>query len=115
MIHGAVEPSRALVTVGDSVQLEALVRPGEIVGGDPLFDLAHGLLPRHPASFRQGLIEGYGASGALAPEQEDRLRRLRLLLTSPIRSGGTMRTGPRGCCVRLPIYCKRLGLNVQEQ
>jgi hypothetical protein len=80
VIHGAVEPSRALVTVGDSAQLEALVRPGEIVGGDPLFDLAHGLLPRHPASFRQGLIEGYSAAGALVPEQEDRLRRLRLLL-----------------------------------
>ncbi len=80
VIHGAVEPSRALVTVGDSAQLEALVRPGEIVGGDPLFDLAHGLLPRHPTSFRQGLIEGYGAAGALAPEQDERLRRLRLLL-----------------------------------
>jgi hypothetical protein len=80
VIHGAVEPARALVTVGDSAQLEALARPGEIVGGDPLFDLAHGLLPRHPPSFRAGLLEGYCAAGALAPEQEDRLGRLRLLL-----------------------------------
>jgi hypothetical protein len=80
VIHGAVEPARALVTVGDSAQLEALARPGAIVGGDPLFDLAHGTLPRHPAAFRQGLLEGYSAAGALAPEQEQRLRRLRLLL-----------------------------------
>lgn len=80
LIHGAVEPSRALVTLGEGIQLEALARPGEIVGGDPLFDLAHGLLPRHPAAFRQGLIEGYTARGPLSPEAEQRLKRLRLLL-----------------------------------
>jgi hypothetical protein len=79
-IHGAVEPARAIVTVGDTAQLEALTRPGALVGGDPLFDLAHGLLPRHPAPFRQGLLEGYSAAGALTPEQEQRLRRLGLLL-----------------------------------
>ena len=80
VIHGAVEPPRAIVTVGDTTQLETLARPGEMVGGDAIFDLAHGLLPRHPAAFRQGLLEGYTASGPLAPEQEDRLRRLGLLL-----------------------------------
>jgi hypothetical protein len=80
VIHGAVEPARALVTIGDSAQLEALARPGAIVGGDPLFDLAYGTLPRHPAAFRQGLLEGYNASGPLAPDQEQRLGRLRLLL-----------------------------------
>jgi Phosphotransferase enzyme family len=80
VIHSAVEPARALVTVGDSAQLEMLTRPGAIVGGDPLFDLAHGTLPRHPAAFRQGLLEGYSAAGALASDQEERLRRLRLLL-----------------------------------
>ncbi len=80
VIHGAVEPARALVTVGDIAQLEALARPGAIVGGDPLFDLAYGTLPRHPAAFRQGLLEGYSATGPLAPEQEQRLGRLRLLL-----------------------------------
>jgi Phosphotransferase enzyme family len=80
VIHGAVEPTRALVTIGDSVQLEALTRPGAIVGGDPLFDLAYSTLPHYPAMFRQGLLEGYSATGALAPDQHDRLRRLRLLL-----------------------------------
>jgi aminoglycoside phosphotransferase (APT) family kinase protein len=79
-IHGAVEPARAIVTVGETVQLEALARPGELVGGDPMFDLAHGLLPRHPAPFRQGLLESYTAAGPLAPAQEERLRRLGLLL-----------------------------------
>lgn len=80
LIHGAVGPARAIVTVGDGVQLEALTRPEEIVGGDPMFDLACGLLARHPAAFRQGLLEGYVAAGALAPEQQSRLRRLQLLL-----------------------------------
>jgi hypothetical protein len=80
LIHGAVEPARALVTVGDSAQLEALTRPGALIGGDPLFDLAHGTLARHPAAFRQGLLEGYCTAGPLAPEQEQRLARLRLLL-----------------------------------
>jgi hypothetical protein len=80
VIHGAVEPARMIVTVGDTMQLEALTRPGELVGGDPLFDLAHGLLPRHPATFRQGIFEGYSASGPLDAEQEARLRRLSLLL-----------------------------------
>jgi hypothetical protein len=98
VIHSAVEPARALVTVGDSVQLEALTRPGEIVGGDPLFDLAHGTLARHPASFRQGLLEGYCASGALAPEQDDRLRRLRLLL----HVADTLWQGDATALARLP-------------
>lgn len=80
VVHGAVAPARALVSIGDGVQLEALIRPGAIVGGDPLFDLACGLLPCHPAPFRQGLLEGYTASGLLAPEQEERLQRLGLLL-----------------------------------
>jgi hypothetical protein len=82
VIHGAVAPARAIVTVGDGVQLEALTRPGAIIGGDPLFDLAHGLLPRYPAPFRQGLLEGYTASGELAPAQQRRLQRLRLLLST---------------------------------
>ena len=46
VIHGAVEPARVLVTIGETTQVEALTRPGEIVGGDPLFDLAHALLPQ---------------------------------------------------------------------
>ncbi len=80
VIHGAVGPARALVTAGDTTQVEALTCPGEIVGGDPLFDLAHALLPRHPEPFRQGVREGYTANGPLTREQEERLQRLGLLL-----------------------------------
>jgi hypothetical protein len=98
VIHGAVEPARAIVTVGDTMQLEALTRPGELVGGDPLFDLAHGLLPRHPAAFRQGLIEGYSASGPLDYEQQGRLRRLGLLLLAV----DTLQNGDAAALARLP-------------
>ena len=98
VIHGAVEPARVIVTVGETMQLEALTRPGELVGGDPLFDLAHGLLPRHPASFRQGLLEGYSASGRLNDEQEGRLQRLGLLLLA----ADTLQSGDAAALARLP-------------
>jgi hypothetical protein len=98
VIHGAVEPARAIVTIGDTVQLEALTRPGELVGGDPMFDLAHGLLPRHPAAFRQGLLEGYGAAGPLDAQQEGRMRRLSLLLLA----ADTLQHGDRAALERLP-------------
>jgi aminoglycoside phosphotransferase (APT) family kinase protein len=81
VLHGALGPERVIVTGADtSVHLEALVRPGEIVAGDPLFDLAHGTLPRQPESFRRGLMDGYLASGPLPAEQERRLARIRLLI-----------------------------------
>jgi aminoglycoside phosphotransferase (APT) family kinase protein len=98
VIHGAVEPDHMIVTVGDTMQLEALTRPGELVGGDPIFDLAHGLLPRHPATFRQGLIEGYSASGPLDAEQQGRLRRLGLLLLA----ADTLQNGDAAALARLP-------------
>jgi hypothetical protein len=98
VIHGAVEPARVLVTIGDTMQMEALTRPGELVGGDPLFDLAHGLLPHHPAAFRQGLLEGYCASGPLDFEQEARLRRLSLLLLV----ADTLQHGDAVALARLP-------------
>jgi hypothetical protein len=98
VIHGALEPTRAIVTVGDTAQLEALTRPGSLVGGDTLYDLSKGLLPRHTAPFRQGLLEGYTASGALAAEQEQRLRRLSLLLLT----ADTLWRGDEAALARLP-------------
>lgn len=80
LIHGAIGPSHAIVTVGDGVHLEALNHPGNIIGGDPLFDLAWGLLPHRPAAFRQGLMEGYTARIPLSSEAMLRLDRLRLLV-----------------------------------
>lgn len=80
VIHGKVNPNHAIVTVGDSVQLEALIQPSNIVGGDPMFDLAYSMLPHHHSAFRHGVWEGYTATGSLAPEQEQRFQRLKLLL-----------------------------------
>ncbi|KPV48588.1 hypothetical protein SE17_37265, partial [Kouleothrix aurantiaca] len=85
--HGAVAPHRALVTAGETTQLEALTRPGEIVGGDPIFDLAHAVQPHHPEPFRQGVREGYDATGPIGRAEEARLARLGLLL----RAADTLR------------------------
>jgi hypothetical protein len=79
VLHGQVGPVCALVTTGESVQLEAIVRPGRIVAGDPLFDVAHALLPHHPPAFRSGFLEGYAALGPLDPQQRLALRRYGLL------------------------------------
>jgi Ser/Thr protein kinase RdoA (MazF antagonist) len=79
LVHGAVGPSCALVTSGESIQLEALIRPGAIVAGDPLLDVATALLPSQPAAFRQGFLEGYASVGPLDQSQRLRLRRLGLL------------------------------------
>jgi hypothetical protein len=98
VIHGAVEPARMIVTVGETMQLEALTRPGALVGGDPMFDLAHGLLPRQPATFRQGLLEGYTASGSLDDQQQCRLQRLGLLLLVD----DTLQHGDPAALARLP-------------
>lgn len=89
VIHGAVSPDSAIVTVAESVQLEALTRPGELVGGDPMLDLALAALPCHPEPFRQGVVEGYTARGGLASDEAERLARLRLLLRAEaaLRSG----------------------------
>jgi hypothetical protein len=82
VLHGAVMPECAIVTAADSmVRLEALTRPGPLVAGDPLFDLALGTQPVYPAAFRRGLLDGYvSAAGPLNRAQERRLRRLRLLV-----------------------------------
>lgn len=80
VLHGAIDPSRAIVTVGESVQLEGLVRPEAPVGGDPLFDLAYALSSRQSPIFRQGVLEGYEMGGALTADHQARVDRLRLLI-----------------------------------
>ncbi len=80
VLHGAIDPSRAIVTVGESVQLEGLVRPEAPVGGDPLFDLAYALSSRQSSVFRQGVLEGYEMGGALTADQQVRVDRLRVLI-----------------------------------
>lgn len=80
VLHGAIEPARVIVTVGESVQLEGLVRPEAPVGGDPLFDLAYALSSRQSPVFRQSVLEGYEMGGALIAEHHARVDRLRLLI-----------------------------------
>jgi aminoglycoside phosphotransferase (APT) family kinase protein len=79
ILHSAIAPARIIVTSGESIQLEVLTRPGPIIAGDPLLDVAQALLPIHPAAFRQGFLEGYAAAGPLDAQQRMRLRRLALL------------------------------------
>jgi len=81
LIHGGLRPERVFCTPGEHVQLEALVDPGPLVGGDPMYDLAWGLLPCHAAAFREGLLEGYSASAPLTPAEQRRLDRLLLLVS----------------------------------
>lgn len=79
LIHGGLRPAHLICTRGEHARLEALVGPGPIVGGDPLYDLACCLLPTNPVPFRSGLLESYSRSGPLRANEERRLRRLRLL------------------------------------
>jgi aminoglycoside phosphotransferase (APT) family kinase protein len=80
LIHGAIKPGSLVCTPGELVQFQALLHPGPLVGGDPLYDLACGLLPSHPEAFRTGLLEGYAALNPLSDEEEARLDRLALFV-----------------------------------
>lgn len=80
LIHGAIKPASLVCTPGEHVQFQALLQPGPLIGGDPLFDLACGLLPTHPQAFRSGLLEGYCALSPLTEAEEQRLDRLNLFV-----------------------------------
>jgi aminoglycoside phosphotransferase (APT) family kinase protein len=88
MIHGAIGPQRVLVSTGESIQLEVISRPGALIAGDPLLDVAQALLPTQTPAFRQGFLEGYAAAGPLDPAQRQKLRRLGIvaLLEAAARS-----------------------------
>jgi Phosphotransferase enzyme family len=79
MLHSALGPCCARITPGEHIQLEALVRHGPLVAGDPLLDVAMALLPTQQAPFRQGFLDGYAAVGPLDPAERLRLRRYGLL------------------------------------
>ncbi len=74
LLHGDSGPQMARCTVGEHVQLEGLVEPGRVVGGDGLFDLAWALLPAHPPAWCRGVLEGYQASRPLCAAEAERLR-----------------------------------------
>lgn len=79
LTHGAPGPQAVRCTIGEHVQLEALVDPGASVGGDGLFDLAWGLDPAYPAEWRAGLLEGYVALAPLSAAERERLQFLQTL------------------------------------
>jgi fructosamine-3-kinase len=80
LMHSAVSPQTVRCTVGEHVQLEALVDPGHIVGGDGLLDLACGMDPYYPAAWSNGLFEGYVNTAPLTPNEQQRLHLLRVLV-----------------------------------
>jgi hypothetical protein len=80
LMHGAIGPQTVRCTVGEHVQLEALVDPGAVVAGDGLLDLAQGLNPLYPTAWCTGLIEGYTAVTPLSTAEWERLRLLQLLV-----------------------------------
>jgi len=78
LIHADINPANALFRVeGDAVHRVALIDPGHIVGGDPLFDLAGGTNDRD--AFGAGVWAGYTEDHSLAPDEEYRYRQLLLL------------------------------------
>lgn len=78
LVHGDLGPQRLIVTPGEQTQLLALVEPGPLIGGDPLFDLARASGPTQPAAFAEGFVMGYAAAALPAADQR-RLWRMRLL------------------------------------
>jgi Ser/Thr protein kinase RdoA (MazF antagonist) len=79
LLHGALGPHTVRCTVGEHVQLEALVDPGPLVAGDSMLDLARALDPASPAAWREGLLDGYRAVRPLSATEHERLSLLRLL------------------------------------
>ncbi|MCU0491259.1 MAG: phosphotransferase [Chloroflexaceae bacterium] len=75
LTHGAMGPQAVRCTMGEYVQLEALVEPGAVLGGDGLFDLALGLNPAYPQAWCDGLLEGYASQSPLTAAERERLNR----------------------------------------
>lgn len=80
LLHGAFCPQNVRCTAGETTQLERFLHAGEIVGGDPLLDLALALDPAYPPAWQSGLLEGYTATAMLPAAAQARLARLRLLV-----------------------------------
>lgn len=80
LIHGSISPHTVRCTMAEKPNLEALVNPGPIVGGDAMFDLARGLGASFPPEWRLGLIEGYTARTPLSAREYERLQALRILI-----------------------------------
>lgn len=78
-LHGDLQMQHVYATVHSHVQLEGIVRPGMIVAGDPMFDLAATMRVGTTLAFRQGVIEGYTAIVPLHPAEINRIKRLAIV------------------------------------
>lgn len=78
-IHGDVECQNIYVTIQNHVQLEGLVRPGFLVAGDAMFDLASIMRGSVSVAVRQGVIEGYTSTIPLRTDEVARIKRLTVL------------------------------------
>lgn len=78
-LHGDIAPQHVRVTVHSHIQLEAVVRSGMLVGGDPMFDVAAPMRQQISGAFRQGFIEGYTLNTPLTDAERERIRRYTLL------------------------------------
>lgn len=81
LVHGNLRPEKIICTLGHHAQLEALVDPGPLIGGDPMYDLAWALLPSPGDAFREGMLEGYTALAPITPAEQARLERLHMLVS----------------------------------
>lgn len=80
LVHGTVSLTSVRCTIGEHINLEALVEPGAVVGGDGMLDLARGINPTYPQAWRTGLVEGYVGLGPLHLSDQQRLWVMRLLV-----------------------------------
>lgn len=76
---GNLQMANVYVTVHSHVQLEGVVRPGVIVAGDPMFDLAATMRTATSLAFRQGIIEGYTATIPLSADEVTRIKRMAIV------------------------------------
>ncbi|NJN66526.1 MAG: aminoglycoside phosphotransferase family protein [Chloroflexaceae bacterium] len=81
LLHGDLSLHTVRCTTGERVNLEALLDPGPVVGGDGLLDLAWTFTdPASPQAWRTGLVEGYIAVAPLRQDEWERLQTLRGLV-----------------------------------
>lgn len=78
-LHGDVTCHNVYVTVHSHVQLEGIVRPGMLVAGDAMFDLACVMRGHVVPALRQGVVEGYTATLPLRSEEIARIKRMTML------------------------------------
>lgn len=78
-IHGDITCHNIMVTVHSHVQLEGLVRPGVLVAGDAMFDLACVMRGLASATLRQGVVEGYTATIPFRNDEIARIKRMTML------------------------------------